>query len=143
MTRGSTSWPTGSTAPTRPSTVTVSTPKIELVNIRTVAIGEIPELALDRLERGDSDPARALSLEREVIFDAGGKPDPRPARFYERDRLLAGDRIEGPAVIEQYDTTTVIPPGLAAEIDDYGNILIDVRSAPRHDVELATRSRCG
>ena len=31
--------------------------------------------------------------------------------FYERDKLQAGDRIEGPAIIEQYDTTTIVPPG--------------------------------
>ena len=115
--------------------------EIELVNIRTVAIGEIPELRPDRLERGDGDPSRALTLEREVVFDSGGKADRRTTRFYEREKLMAADRIEGPAIVEQYDTTTVIPPGLVAEIDDYGNIVIDcsvVAPPEERGVELAT-----
>ena len=45
--------------------------------------------------------------------------------FYERELLRAGDRIAGPAIVEQYDSTTVIPPGLAAAIDRHGNIVID------------------
>jgi 5-oxoprolinase (ATP-hydrolysing) len=116
--------------------------EVELVNIRTVAVGQIPELELDRLDRGNGDPSRALTLEREVTFDVGGKPDPRATRFYERQLLLAGDRIEGPGVIEQYDTTTVVPPGLVAAIDDYGNIVIDcsarTQAAQEGGIELAT-----
>jgi 5-oxoprolinase (ATP-hydrolysing) len=116
--------------------------EIEIINIRVVAIGLIPELEPDRLRRGDGDPSRALTLGREVIFDLGGKPDRRVTRFYERERLLAGDRIVGPAVIEQYDTTTVVPPGLAAEIDAHGNIVIDcsVRAGESGErgIELAT-----
>ena len=47
-------------------------------------------------------------------------------RFFARDALKAGNRIEGPAVINQYDTTTVVPPGLTAEVDVRGNIVIRV-----------------
>ena len=116
--------------------------EIELVNVRVVAIGQIPDLPPERLERGDGDPSRALTLEREVIFDVGGQPDRRATRFYERERLLAGDRIEGPAIIEQYDTTTVVPPGLLAEIDDHGNIVIDcttrASASGEQSLELAT-----
>jgi 5-oxoprolinase (ATP-hydrolysing) len=116
--------------------------EIELVNIRTLAVGQIPELSPERVERGNGDPAGALTMEREVIFDAAGKPDRRRTRFYERDKLLAGDRIEGPAIIEQYDTTTVVPPGMLAKIDDFGNIVIDCSAAQRAGsetgVELST-----
>ena len=48
--------------------------------------------------------------------------------------MRAGDRLAGPAIVEQYDTTTVIPPGLDAEIDRHGNIVVDCTtsaSAPR------------
>jgi 5-oxoprolinase (ATP-hydrolysing) len=116
--------------------------EIELVNVRAVAVGRIPDLPPERLERGDGNPARALTLEREVTFDVAGRPDRRATPFYERERLLAGDRIEGPAIIEQYDTTTVVPPGLLAEIDDHGNIVIDcsapARGAFQRSLELAT-----
>src|SRR5206468_3223882 len=63
--------------------------------------------------------------EQEVVFDVGGRAERRLTPFYDRDRLRAGNRIEGPAIIEQYDSTTVVPPGLVAEIDRFGNILVD------------------
>jgi len=104
---------------------------IEIINIRVVGIGRVDELAAAELERGDGDPARAKTLEREVVFDVDGRLERHPTPFYERERLRAGDRIAGPAIVEQYDTTTVIPPGLAAEIDAHGNIVVDCTSRPR------------
>ena len=48
------------------------------------------------------------------------------ALYYDRAALKAGNRLDGPAIVNQYDTTTVIPPGLAAHVDRFGNIVIDV-----------------
>jgi 5-oxoprolinase (ATP-hydrolysing) len=98
---------------------------VEIVNIRVVGIGRIDELQAATIERGSGDPAGALSLEREVVFDVDGKAERHRTPFYERDLLRAGDRLQGPAIVEQYDTTTVIPPGLEALIDDHGNIVVD------------------
>jgi 5-oxoprolinase (ATP-hydrolysing) len=109
--------------------------EIEIVNIRAAGIGLVEELRPTEIEAGDGDPARAATLEREVVFDVEGRAERRPTPFYERDLLRAGDRIEGPAVIEQYDATTVVPPGLAAEIDRFGNIVIDCRRAARREAE--------
>ena len=65
-----------------------------------------------------------------------------PTQFYAREALKAGNRIEGPAVINQYDSTTVVPPGLTAEIDRFGNIVIWVdESAPRRRLHRAAPSR--
>jgi 5-oxoprolinase (ATP-hydrolysing) len=115
---------------------------IEIVNVRVVAIGRVDELRPPELERGDGDPSAARTLEREVVFDVGGRAERHSTPFYERDRLRAGDRVEGPAIVEQYDTTTVIPPGLAAEIDAHGNIVIDCTvasaSAEERRAALAT-----
>src|SRR3954453_23672114 len=54
--------------------------------------------------------------------------------------LRASDRLEGPAIVEQYESTTVIPPGFAAEIDRSGNIVIDCSQAQRAEqaAQLAT-----
>ena len=49
---------------------------------------------------------------------------PVPTRFYDRAALKAGTELEGPAIVNQYDSTTVIPPGLTARIDRCGNIVI-------------------
>jgi N-methylhydantoinase A len=46
------------------------------------------------------------------------------APVYQRDAMQAGARIEGPAIIEQYDSTTVVPPQATAEVDRFLNILI-------------------
>jgi N-methylhydantoinase A len=45
---------------------------------------------------------------------------------YRRDDLPAGARFEGPAIVEQLDSTTVIPPGVAAEVDRFLNIVMRV-----------------
>ena len=45
-------------------------------------------------------------------------------RFYDRAALKAGNRLEGPAIVNQYDSTTVIPPGRPAHVDRFGNIVI-------------------
>jgi N-methylhydantoinase A len=55
-----------------------------------------------------------------VFFDG----DWRQTAIYARNRLQAGDRISGPAVVEQQDTTTVIEPGYAGSVDPYLNIII-------------------
>ena len=44
------------------------------------------------------------------------------AALYRRADLLAGHRLAGPAIVAQDDTTTVIPPGFAAEVDRFGNL---------------------
>ena len=64
------------------------------------------------------------------MFEVDGAAERHLTPFYERERLRAGDRLAGPAIVEQYDTTTVIPPGLEAEIDRHGNIVIDCTSRP-------------
>ena len=116
--------------------------EIEIINIRAVGIGRIDELTWTQVEAGDRDASGAIAHEGEVIFESDGKPERFTTPFYERERLLSGNRIEGPAIIEQYDSTTVVPPGVVAEIDRLGNIVIDCTTAGRSEHaragELAT-----
>jgi 5-oxoprolinase (ATP-hydrolysing) len=105
--------------------------QIEIVNVRVLAVGRVDELDPGELAAGDGDPSGARTIERDVVFDVDGQAERRPTPFYERERLRAGDRIEGPAVIEQYDSTTVVPPGLVAEIDRSGNVVIDCTTRAR------------
>src|SRR3954464_3361866 len=108
---------------------------IEIINIRAVGIGRVDELQPTLLEAGDGDPSAAKTLDREVVFEIAGRAESYRTPFYERERLRAGDRLAGPAIVEQYDTTTVIPPGLTAAIDRHGNIVIDCSSRARSDDE--------
>ncbi|QEC47278.1 methylhydantoinase [Baekduia soli] len=112
--------------------------EIEIINIRIVAIGRTEHLRPTEVEQGDGDPQRALTVTRDVVFDVGGRPTALETRFYERSGLRASDRLEGPAIIEQYDTTTVVPPGLVAEVDRHGNIVIDCRRTQEASAAVAT-----
>ncbi len=93
----------------------------EFVNLRAVALGkalDIPPLAI---EAGDGDPARAKIRDHEIWVEGAT----RPAGLYDRARLRAGDRIAGPAIVTEMDATTLILPGCQAEVDRFGNILIN------------------
>ena len=109
---------------------------VEIINIRTVAIGRIPDLDWPEIESGDG-TATPL-LRQPVAFEVEGKGETHETPFYDRAALRAGDRISGPAIIEQYDTTVVIPPRCDAEIDARGNIVIDCADAvAQHGHDLA------
>jgi N-methylhydantoinase A len=58
-----------------------------------------------------------------VYFDGHGFVD---TRTFTRDALLAGNRIKGPALIEEHASTTVLAPGDALEVDRFGNLVIVV-----------------
>ena len=59
---------------------------------------------------------------RKVYFDGGFRSTPT----YDRAQLRAGNRIVGPALVEEHASTTVLWPGDRMEVDPYGNLLIEV-----------------
>ena len=59
---------------------------------------------------------------RQVHFDAAGGFVETPV--YDRARLGAGHRFDGPAIVEEMDSTTLVLPGYGVEVDRYGNLLI-------------------
>ena len=93
---------------------------VELVALRVIARGAtapVDEAAL--LPSGD-DAAAAVIETRPAYFDGAWHDTPH----YDRTRLGVGSDVEGPAIIRQYDSTTVVLPRHYAEIDKHGNILI-------------------
>jgi len=99
---------------------------IQLVNIRTVGVGALPELALAPLSAADGpDPAAAQIGESEVAFVVRGETRWLATRRYDRSLLKAGHEVAGPAIVHQFDSTTVVNPGLVARVDTVGNLLID------------------
>jgi len=97
---------------------------LEVVNIRVVATGILPKPELKKdSRRGQAE--EALKTKRPVYFkDAGGFIE---TPIYERAILPNGAVIEGPCVIEQPDTTTVITPGTTVSVDDYSNLIVKIR----------------
>ena len=97
---------------------------IEIPNVRIRGIGLMPPLRVPEAEAGGTSPEAAPRYERDAWFRVGGELRKVATRFYDRAELKAGNRLEGPAIVNQYDSTTVIPPGLTARIDRFGNIVI-------------------
>lgn len=97
---------------------------IEIPNVRVRGIGLMPALQTPEVSRGGDSPQAALRHERDAWFRVDGELEQLATRYYDRAALEAGNRLEGPAIVNQYDSTTVIPPGLTAEVDRFGNIVI-------------------
>jgi N-methylhydantoinase A len=90
---------------------------VQLVNLRLTALGRLPGLTLTQR----SDPAAARTRQRDVWFAASGFVA-TPVVW--REGLAAGTTIVGPVAIEAVDSTTVVPPGWVAEVDDRGYIRV-------------------
>jgi N-methylhydantoinase A len=93
---------------------------VELVTVRLRSVGLVdpPPLAVEaeRVE-GTPDPATT----RPVSFDGTRRETP----VYDRAALGPGAAVDGPAVVEGAESTTVVPPGSAAHVDDLGNVVIE------------------
>jgi len=99
---------------------------VEIPNLRVRGIGLQPKLRAPEAPAGPESPAAALRHEGEAWFRAGGALEKVATRFYDRAALQTGNVLEGPAIVNQYDSTTVIPPGLVARIDRLSNIVIAI-----------------
>ena len=93
----------------------------ELVNARATVTGPRPDVAPVQLEQGDGDPKAALLTEHPI--HVGGAQV--TARIYERAKLRADDVVEGPAIVTEMDSTTLVLPGHAAFVHASGSLLIN------------------
>jgi N-methylhydantoinase A len=93
---------------------------VELVNARLTAYGVVPKPAADRYRSAATSLDDALIERRRVWF--GGAVAECPV--WERDRLPERARLRGPAIIEEFGATTVLPPGWTASVDEPGNLLL-------------------
>jgi N-methylhydantoinase A len=98
---------------------------VELVNVRLTAIGVSPKPRLKALPQGSGDFREAVKGHRPVWF--GETSGFVACPVLDRYRLRWGDRIPGPAVIEELDSTTVVHPDYLAAVDQYGNLLLQRR----------------
>ncbi|HYY79208.1 MAG TPA: hydantoinase/oxoprolinase family protein, partial [Actinomycetes bacterium] len=96
--------------------------QVEWVNLRVTGVGPIRRPRLRAAGPGDGDPGRARTGSRPVCFDAARGHLDTPV--YDRDRLRPGDRLAGPAVVEEYGATLPLHPGFRAEVDRLGNLLV-------------------
>jgi N-methylhydantoinase A len=94
---------------------------VELVNFRAVHTYPLPRPRLAPPVRAAGTVAAARIGERRACFPPGGFV---ATAVYARERLPLGAAVAGPAIVEQPDTTTVIPPGWVGEVEPSGNLRI-------------------
>ncbi|WP_117191917.1 hydantoinase/oxoprolinase family protein [Rhizobium terrae] len=97
--------------------------EIELVTYRLEARAGIRKARFKPRPMGASDPAGALIGERLVWCRQAGSF--RTHKIYDRLLLVPGNIVEGPAIIDQMDTTTVVPAGMEAHVDVYLNLVME------------------
>ncbi len=94
---------------------------VQVVTVRVQATGVVAKAEFKAEADHGQDSSLAKTAERDVWFDGGFLRSP----IYERAKLHAGNVVIGPAIIEQMDTTTVIPPGMKGSVDPYLNLILE------------------
>jgi N-methylhydantoinase A len=95
--------------------------QVEILNYRVTARVALPKPTAREFPRGGASPEAALKGSRRAYFE-GWLDCP----LYDRERLTCGNRLSGPAIIEQVDSTIVVHPGQEAHVDRFGNVIIEI-----------------
>ncbi|PYM36510.1 MAG: methylhydantoinase [Candidatus Rokuibacteriota bacterium] len=95
---------------------------VEIVTWTLSAIGGSPRIALAKAATRGGDGARKGSRRAWFPETRGWTETP----VWDRYALAAGTRVEGPAIVEERESTTVLPPGAAATVDDYASLIVEV-----------------
>ena len=99
--------------------------RAEIASLRTTVTGVVEKPALEKIAVGGSSPTvNAGTGTRKAYFDSIGKFVDTPT--FARQELLAGNRIEGPALVEEHASTTVVLPNDSLQVDEFGNLVITV-----------------
>ena len=97
---------------------------VDIVNIRVRIAAPAEPFDPPRQEIIEGDGTAALVGTRTVYFDGA----PHETRLYERDSLHAGDTFAGPAIISEYSSATILPPGDVLRVDAFRNLVIEVHA---------------
>tara|TARA_Y100000588_G_scaffold391506_1_gene500316 strand:- start:2437 stop:3126 length:690 start_codon:yes stop_codon:yes gene_type:complete len=94
---------------------------VELVNLRVQAVGSIHRPKVAKIPKGgDTTP----TSERPVYWRGDGWRD---CPIFNRSALGAGSALGGPAIIEEYGSTVVVPAGWSLKVDVFGNLILETR----------------
>jgi N-methylhydantoinase A len=98
---------------------------VEIVSYRVRGVGLVPPVAMPKFERAGGTLADAQRELRRARFDGEELDCP----VYQRERLDVGLELAGPAILDQFDCTTVICPGQTARVDEWKNLIVTQSSA--------------
>ncbi len=93
----------------------------EVVNVRVRATTSVEKPAFRERDLGEEDPGAAVLGEHRFVY-AG---EEHAGLVMDRERLAPGNTFSGPAIVVEYSTTTVVPPGAAGAVDRFGNLLLE------------------
>ncbi len=96
--------------------------EVEIVTYRLVALGHTPKPSFKEWPKAKGDAEKAIKNSRKVYWSS--ERDFVETSVYDRSKLGVGNSIYGPAIIEQMDSTTVIPENYNLELDMVGNLVI-------------------
>jgi N-methylhydantoinase A len=96
----------------------------EIVSLKVIGLGNVTKPKLERITEGNKTPPEEAHLGQRKVYV--GNANYLAFDIYRRERLLAGNVIPGPAVIEEVTATTVVEPGQTCHVDVYGNLIISI-----------------
>jgi N-methylhydantoinase A len=102
-----------------------SAEKAEIVSLRGAVTGLMRKPAFEHIAAGAAEPPTAAFLGQRPVYFAESEKH-LDTSTYDRAALLAGNRIAGPALIEEYASTTVVHPGDVLTVDAYGDLVIEI-----------------
>jgi N-methylhydantoinase A/oxoprolinase/acetone carboxylase beta subunit len=94
---------------------------VEIVNLRLKLVLAVDKPKLVPEPVGPADALEAKVGQSEVVYPEG----PLATPLYLREKLHSGNRIPGPALVLQMDTTIVVPPGWGGTVDPFGNLVLE------------------
>jgi 5-oxoprolinase (ATP-hydrolysing) len=98
---------------------------VEMPNVRVRGVGLMEPLQSPTLSAGDEAEHAAERRTGLTWFEVDGTLQELSTGFYSREDLRAGNVVTGPAVVNQYDSTTVIPPGVVGRVDSSGTMVLE------------------
>ncbi|MEM7543075.1 MAG: hydantoinase/oxoprolinase family protein [Pseudomonadota bacterium] len=99
---------------------------VEIVNVGVTGFGLLTRPQIPRADAAANDVSTALRGRTDVYFPQTQGMTNAP--IYLREKLPVGAEFAGPAIVEQYDSTTVVNPGWTANVDQWGSLLLSVES---------------
>ena len=100
-----------------------SSEQVEIINLRLVAIGHLNQMKIPKIKRGIKKPKSIAKIYKTSIYFENKflKCD-----VWNREKLLSGNEIKGPAMIVDYGSTTIIPSKCLCKVSDYGQLIIKI-----------------
>jgi N-methylhydantoinase A len=97
--------------------------RVEVVNVRVRVVASSKPVEMPKRPVSGTYSRRAILKNKNVMFGSQWVETP----VFDRNLLQPQNQFDGPAIVHEYSATTVVPPGCRATVDDYSNLIIDVR----------------